>query len=41
MLCQVVDFAIRAHGGAGVTDDFGLAWAYAVARAIRIHRRSG
>jgi len=36
MLCQVVDFAIRAHGGAGVTDDFGLAWAYAVARAIRI-----
>ena len=38
MLCQVVDFAIRAHGGAGVTDDFGLAWAYAVARAIRIIR---
>jgi acyl-CoA dehydrogenase len=36
MLCQVVDFAIQAHGGAGVTDDFGLAWAYAVARAMRI-----
>jgi acyl-CoA dehydrogenase len=36
MLCQVVDFAIQAHGAAGVTDDFGLAWAYAVARAMRI-----
>src|SRR5215469_18669207 len=36
MLCQVVDFAIQAHGGAGMTDDFGLAWAYAVARAMRI-----
>jgi acyl-CoA dehydrogenase len=36
MLCQVVDFAIQAHGAAGVTDDFGLAWAYAIARAMRI-----
>ena len=25
MLCRVLDWAIQAHGGAGVTDDFGLA----------------
>ncbi len=36
MLCRVLDFAIQAHGGAGVTTDFGLAWAYAAARALRI-----
>jgi acyl-CoA dehydrogenase len=36
MLCQVLDWAIQAHGGAGVTDDFGLAAAYARARAMRI-----
>ncbi|MGO9702908.1 MAG: acyl-CoA dehydrogenase family protein, partial [Xanthobacteraceae bacterium] len=36
MLCRVLDFAIQAHGGAGVTADFGLAWAYAGARALRI-----
>ena len=36
MLCRVLDFAIQAHGGAGVTADFGLAWAYAPARALRI-----
>jgi acyl-CoA dehydrogenase len=36
MLCRVLDFAIQAHGGAGVTDDFGLAQAYAAARAMRI-----
>ena len=36
MLCQVIDWAIQAHGGAGVTDDFGLAEAYAHARAMRI-----
>ncbi|MGA2126296.1 MAG: acyl-CoA dehydrogenase family protein [Xanthobacteraceae bacterium] len=36
MLCRVLDFAIQAHGGAGVTDDFGLAYAYAGARAMRI-----
>jgi acyl-CoA dehydrogenase len=36
MLCQVLDFAIQAHGAAGVTEDFGLAWAYAHARALRI-----
>ncbi len=36
MLCRVVDFAIQAHGAAGVTEDFGLAEAYAGARALRI-----
>ena len=36
MLCRVLDWAIQAHGGAGVTDDFGLAAAYAHARAMRI-----
>jgi acyl-CoA dehydrogenase len=36
MLCQVLDYAIQAHGGAGVTEDFGLAEAYAHARSMRI-----
>jgi len=36
MLCQVIDYAIQAHGGAGVTEDFGLAEMYAHARSMRI-----
>ena len=36
MACQVIDWAIQAHGGAGVCDDFGLAAAYANARSLRI-----
>jgi acyl-CoA dehydrogenase len=36
MLCKVVDMAIQAHGAAGVTEDFGLAAAYAEARILRI-----
>jgi acyl-CoA dehydrogenase len=36
MACQVLDWAIQAHGGAGVCDDFGLARAYAHARALRL-----
>ena len=36
MACQVIDWAIQAHGGAGVCDDFGLAAAYAHARSIRL-----
>jgi acyl-CoA dehydrogenase len=36
MLCRVLDLAIQAYGGAGVTEDFGLAAAYASARALRI-----
>jgi acyl-CoA dehydrogenase len=33
---QIIDWAIQAHGGAGVSDDFGLAYAYASARTLRI-----
>jgi acyl-CoA dehydrogenase len=36
MLCRVIDYAIQAHGGAGVTEDFGLAEMYAHARSMRI-----
>jgi acyl-CoA dehydrogenase len=36
MACQVIDWAIQAHGGAGICDDFGLARAYAHARALRL-----
>jgi acyl-CoA dehydrogenase len=36
MLGQVVDWAIQAHGAAGVTEDFGLAYQYARARVMRI-----
>jgi acyl-CoA dehydrogenase len=36
MLCQIVDWAIQAHGAAGVSDDFGLAKAYAGARTLRL-----
>ncbi|HEY0766528.1 MAG TPA: acyl-CoA dehydrogenase family protein, partial [Steroidobacteraceae bacterium] len=34
--CQVVDWAIQAHGAAGLCDDFHLASAYAQARALRL-----
>jgi acyl-CoA dehydrogenase len=34
--CQVVDQAIQLFGGAGVSDDHGLGWAYAMARTLRI-----
>ena len=33
--CQVIDWAIQVHGGGGVSDDFGLAYAYAHARTLR------
>jgi acyl-CoA dehydrogenase len=36
MLQQVVDMAIQAYGGAGVSDDFGLAATYASARTLRL-----
>ena len=36
MACQVVDWAIQAHGGGGVSDDFGLGHAYATARLLRL-----
>ena len=36
MLQRVIDFSIQAHGGAGMTDDFGHGAAAASARAMRI-----
>jgi acyl-CoA dehydrogenase len=36
MLSRVVDMAIQAHGGAGLSGDFGLARAYSTARAMRV-----
>jgi acyl-CoA dehydrogenase len=36
MACKVIDWAIQMHGGAGVSDDFGLAYAYAQARTLRL-----
>jgi acyl-CoA dehydrogenase len=34
--CQVIDWAIQAHGAAGLCEDFQLASAYAQARSIRL-----
>ena len=36
MACQVIDWAIQVFGGAGITEDYGLAYAYATARLLRI-----
>jgi acyl-CoA dehydrogenase len=36
MACQVIDWAIQVHGGGGVTDEFGLSYAYAQARTLRL-----
>ena len=35
MACQVIDWAMQAHGAAGVCDDFQLAFFYAQARTLR------
>ena len=47
MALRVIDDAIQAHGGGGVTEDFGLAAAYASMRTLRlgdgpdeVHRRT-
>jgi len=47
MALRVIDDAIQAHGGGGVSDDFGLARAYAQIRSLRladgpdeVHRRT-
>jgi acyl-CoA dehydrogenase len=47
MSCKVVDWAIQAHGGGGVSQDFWLAEAYAHQRTVRlvdgpdeVHRRA-
>ena len=36
MALRVIDRAIQAHGGGGVSEDFGLARAWAYARTIRL-----
>ncbi|MDQ8044440.1 MAG: acyl-CoA dehydrogenase family protein [Solirubrobacteraceae bacterium] len=36
MACDVIDMAIQLHGGAGMSDDFPLAAAYAAARSLRL-----
>ena len=36
MALAVIDRAIQVHGGGGVCDDFGLALAWAQARALRL-----
>jgi acyl-CoA dehydrogenase len=36
MACRVIDWAIQAFGGAGMTEDYGLAYAYATARYLRL-----
>jgi len=36
MACKIIDEAIQAHGGGGVTSDFGLAKAYANIRTLRL-----
>ena len=33
--CQVIDWAMQVHGGGGVSNDFGLAKAYASSRTLR------
>jgi acyl-CoA dehydrogenase len=35
MACEVIDWAIQAHGGAGLSEDFPLAYAYTLARTLR------
>src|SRR5438270_1703269 len=35
MACKVIDWAIQAHGGGGLSDDFTLAYGYAHARTLR------
>jgi len=47
MAAQVIDWAIQAHGGGGLSDDFPLAYAYTWARILRladgpdeVHRQS-
>jgi len=36
MACEVIDWAIQAHGAAGMCDDFPLAYAYVSARTLRL-----
>jgi acyl-CoA dehydrogenase len=36
MAAKVIDRAIQVHGGAGLSNDFPMAWMYAMARTVRI-----
>jgi alkylation response protein AidB-like acyl-CoA dehydrogenase len=36
MALKIIDDAIQAHGGGGVSEDFGLARAYANQRTLRL-----
>ncbi len=36
MACRIIDWAIQAHGGGGVSEDFPLAYAYAAIRSLRL-----
>jgi acyl-CoA dehydrogenase len=36
MACQVIDWAIQAHGAGGLSDDFFVAYAYAHSRTLRL-----
>ena len=36
MACQIIDWAIQAHGAGGVSDDFPLAYSYANQRTLRL-----
>ena len=47
MACQIIDWAIQAHGGGGISQDFPLAFSYAHQRTLRfadgpdeVHRNS-
>mgnify|MGYP003498595864 CR=1 FL=1 len=47
MACQVIDWAMQAHGGGGMSQDFPLAYFYTLARTLRfadgpdeVHRNS-
>jgi acyl-CoA dehydrogenase len=35
MACRVIDWALQAHGGAGMSQDFPLAYFYTLARTLR------
>jgi acyl-CoA dehydrogenase len=35
MACQVIDWAMQAHGGGAMCDDFPLAYAYTISRTLR------
>lgn len=36
MACKIIDWAIQAHGGGGVSNDFGLSRMYAQSRTLRL-----